>query len=39
LAAYYGHPGVIQVLLSAGAEVDSKAKSAPTTEKTVVKFK
>jgi ankyrin repeat protein len=39
LAARYGHPGVIPVLLSAGAEVDSKSKSAPTTEKTVVKFK
>jgi ankyrin repeat protein len=39
LAAREGHPGVIPVLLSAGAEVDSKAKSAPTTEKTVVKFK
>jgi ankyrin repeat protein len=38
-AAGYGHPGVIQVLLSAGAEVDSKTRSAPTTEKTVVKFK
>jgi ankyrin repeat protein len=38
-AAYYGHLGVIQVLLSAGAEVNSKTRSAPTTEKTVVKFK
>jgi ankyrin repeat protein len=38
-AASNGHLGVIQVLLSAGAEVDSKNKSAPTTEKTVVKFK
>jgi ankyrin repeat protein len=38
-AAVYGHLGVIPVLLSAGAEVDSKDKSAPTTEKTVVKFK
>jgi ankyrin repeat protein len=38
-AAFYGHPGVIQVLLSAGAEVNSKNESAPTTEKTVVKFK
>jgi ankyrin repeat protein len=38
-AAQYGRLGVIQVLLSAGAEVDSKDKSAPTTEKTVVKFK
>ena len=39
MAAREGHPGVIQVLLSAGAEVNSKNKSAPTTEKTVVKFK
>jgi ankyrin repeat protein len=39
LAAYEGHPGVIPVLLSAGAKVNSKNKSAPTTEKTVVKFK
>jgi ankyrin repeat protein len=38
-AARKGHPGVIPVLLSAGAEVNSKNKSAPTTEKTVVKFK
>jgi ankyrin repeat protein len=38
-AAMRGHPGVIPVLLSAGAEVDSKNRSAPTTEKTVVKFK
>ena len=38
-AAFHGHPGVIQVLLSAGAEVNSKERSAPTTEKTVVKFK
>jgi ankyrin repeat protein len=38
-AAQYGHPEVISVLLSAGAEVNSKNKSAPTTEKTVVKFK
>jgi ankyrin repeat protein len=37
-AAMSGHLGVIQVLLSAGAEVDSKDWSAPTTEKTVVKF-
>jgi ankyrin repeat protein len=39
LAAENGHLGVIPVLLSAGAEVDSKTESAPTTEKTVVKFK
>jgi ankyrin repeat protein len=39
LAAIHGHLEVIQVLLSAGAEVDSKNRSAPTTEKTVVKFK
>jgi ankyrin repeat protein len=38
-AANNGHPGVIPVLLSAGAEVNSKTMSAPTTEKTVVKFK
>ena len=38
-AAEKGHPGVIQVLFSAGAEVNSKDMSAPTTEKTVVKFK
>jgi ankyrin repeat protein len=40
LAAYNGHLGAIQVLLSAGAEVNSKDKtSAPTTEKTALKFK
>ena len=38
-AACNEHPGVIQVLLSAGAEVNSKNRSAPTTEKTVLKFK
>ena len=38
-ASQYGHLGVIPVLLSAGAEVDSKDKSAPTTEKTALKFK
>ena len=38
-AAGNGHLRVIPVLLSAGAEVDSKEGSAPTTEKTVVKFK
>ena len=38
-AAENGHLGAIPVLLSAGAEVDSKTKSAPTTEKTVLKFK
>jgi ankyrin repeat protein len=38
-AAKNGHLGVIPVLLSAGAEVNSKDKSAPTTEKTALKFK
>jgi ankyrin repeat protein len=38
-AAQNGHHEVISVLLSAGAEVDSKDKSAPTTEKTALKFK
>jgi ankyrin repeat protein len=38
-AAWNGHLGGIPVLLSAGAEVDSKDKSAPTTEKTALKFK
>ena len=38
-AAGNGHLRVIPVLLSAGAEVDSKDKSAPTTEKTALKFK
>ena len=39
LAAREGHLGVIPVLLSAGAEVNSKTKSAPTTDKTALKFK
>ena len=38
-AAQNGHLGVIPVLLSAGAKVNSKDRSAPTTEKTVLKFK